>query len=135
MLLRRASNAIPARLVGVDRALLREQRDRADVARYDLALLLAQRGEQQEASKLARDLGFSYRLSTEVLCPPPTVTPDSHRVSGGGSSIDSNATGLVHVVDGGVPHPLLDALRHGFSPNAPFWKAHKYGQPGTGYFS
>ena len=41
----------------------------------------------------------------------------------------------MHVVDGGVPHPLLDALRHGFSPNARFWKAHKYGQPGTGYFS
>jgi hypothetical protein len=118
---------MPARLGGVDDALLQEQRDRAAIARYDLALLLAQRGGQREASTLARDLGFGYRLSAQVLCPGTAPAALASR--------GNSATGLAHVVDGGVPQPLLSALRAGFAPSAPFWNAHRYGQAGTGYFS
>jgi tetratricopeptide (TPR) repeat protein len=126
-LLRNASVEMPARLGGVDDALLQEQRDRAAIARYDLALLLAQRGGQREASTLARDLGFGYRLSAQVLCPGTAPAALASR--------GNSATGLAHVVDGGVPQPLLSALRAGFAPSAPFWNAHRYGQAGTGYFS
>jgi tetratricopeptide (TPR) repeat protein len=126
-LLSRAVAGVPTRLKGVDDALLHEQRDRADIARYDLALLLAQRGEQKKASRLARELGFSYRLSAQVLC--PTAVPNDQNSDAG------SAKGLVHVVDSGIPEPLLAALRKEFATRAPFWAAHRYGQPGTGYFS
>ena len=113
--LRAAAAEIPARLGGVDGALLQEQRDRAEIARYDLALLLAQRGGQAEASRLARALGFGYRLSAPVLCPGNSSTAST------GGSVSRSSAGMAHVVDNGVSAPLLDALRAGFAPGVPFW--------------
>lgn len=126
-LLRRSAQRVRSRLRGINDELLQEQRDQSAIAQYDLALLLAQRGKQREASALARDLGFGYRLSSQVLCPTA--------VAAAASNINTSANGLAHIVDHAIPESLLGALRAEFAPSAPFWDAHRYGQPGTGYFS
>lgn len=126
-LLRCSAKTVSSWLTGVDDELLQEQRDQSAIAQYDLALLLAQRGKQREASSLARDLGFGYRLSGQVLCPTRSAQT--------ASKLNTSAKGLAHVVDRGIPDALLAALRAQFAPSAPFWDAHRYGQPSTGYFS
>ena len=68
--------------------------------------------------------------SCQVIRPPPAAP-----AAGGPPPGEAGGAGLVRVVDGAVAEPLLDALRAGFAPAAPFWAAHGYGLPETGYFS
>jgi hypothetical protein len=106
-------------------------------ARGALAMLLCQAGRGAEAKTHLKELGFSWRLGSPVLCYP---------ISGGGSSSPAGrgeaaggrgeACGQLPlaVLDGALPSPLLRQLQRAFAPAAPFWSEHGYG-PRQGYFS
>ena len=93
--LRRAAAPLPTGLGAADAALLQEQRDRGEIARYDLSLLLAQRGAQAEASSLARGL---VRAPSAAPTSPiyPSILRERDDVSRRGSASGSRRRCSAH---------------------------------------
>ena len=99
-------------------------------ASYMLALLLSLVGSGDDAVPHLRRLGVRHRLSPALwdairACPPPPAPPPSH------ASVA--ATAEVVRYSGAVPPALLQRLKAGFAPDAPFWRETSYLD--RGYFS
>lgn len=92
-------------------------------ARSKLALLLAQAGREEEAVAHMLRLGCRYRLADVVL--RYALPPEA-------SSVDCEYAASF---DGVLEPAALGHLQRCFAPDAPFWAAHAYQQPSTGYFS
>ena len=100
-----------------------------------LALLLCQQGRGNEAVDLLRDLGFTWRLSNEVLHYPLDDINGNPTTSS-----PSTAAGIVEVVDDALPHEMIEHLQHVFCNSSPFWREHHYdpissASRSVGYFS
>jgi hypothetical protein len=93
-------------------------------ARSKLALLLAQEGREDEADVHMLRLGCRYRLADVVL--RYALQPD-----------ESSASGCEYAAcfDSALQPAALAHLQRCFAPDAPFWTAHAYQNPSTGYFS
>jgi hypothetical protein len=99
------------------------------VARYELALLHAQLGEDEEAENLLVELGFRYRLSPSVLCP----RLNSLQASPSSMGMITNHPSYAVAYDGIIPKTLLSALQTAFDPSSSFWIEHGY--PTSEFFS
>jgi hypothetical protein len=94
-------------------------------ARSRLALLYCQEGRDGDAAAHTAALGARYRLARGVLrYPPPPPPADAAR-----------CCDVAHAEDGALPASMLAHLRAALAPGAPFWAAHAYHAPATGYFS
>jgi hypothetical protein len=93
-------------------------------ARSRLALLYCQEGRDADAAAHMALLGARYRLARGVLRYP--LLPDEGALGG---------CDVAHAEDGALPPSMLAHLRAALAPDAPFWAAHAYHAPATGYFS
>jgi len=89
-----------------------------------LGLLLCQEGRAREAQPVLAALGQHFRLSKGCL----------HYDIPAREEPVPNGAGL-SVVDGALPADLFRGIVEAFGPKAPFWREHRYHDPGTGYFS
>ena len=103
-----------------------------DEAGEELALLLLQQGKEEEAGSLLLQLGFTWRLSSQVLAYTdrskilPNPTPD--------------AMSIARVWDDAFNPSVISHLNHVFRASSPFWSEHDYDMIGSisrksGYFS
>ena len=104
-----------------------------------LARLLCQSpGRKKEAFALLSTMGYTHTLAHELTCfdflrgesavpmlGEPTPPTDNEKRSGA----------HVSAFDQVLPPEMLAHLQAALSPNAPFWREHRYGSPSTGFFS
>jgi len=132
------------------------------LAQQRLALLLLQQRKPGvplaecptylEAKGIMKRMGYSHRLSDEVLLydslrdydlhsPPEGEDPGSSeaKIQGHPEAKPTPNTlshdNLFALVDRALPQSLLTRLQSVFAPSSVFWRAHGYGTPGQGYFS
>jgi len=93
------------------------------LAAHTLALLLAQEGKEAECDSYLLAMGFSLKLSSQILHyeKPTTTSPPKETISG------------FQVLDGVLPNVLLQALQDGFVKGTRFWEDHGY--PTDHFFS
>lgn len=88
-------------------------------AERSLAMLLCQRGHDEQAAPLLRELGYTHRLTRQVLNheqpsgePKPLLPSDSSKP-------------YLRVMDGALSVGDLAHMQRAFAPNSPFWKEHR----------
>ena len=92
-----------------------KEKESQSAARELLSLLLCQAGKVKEAYKYLRAIGFTWRLSKQVLA----YDVDKH-------TKPVNSSAYVKGKDNCIPESALRHLRHVFRPESPFWKEHSY---------
>jgi len=100
-----------------------------------LALLLCQRGEDDDARDLLQFMGFTHRLGREVLRYAASPVEASAEAS-------TDADDIVRAFDDALDVETLGFLRGAFARHptreherSSFWRAHDYFRPTTGFFS
>lgn len=106
----------------VERSILADELEHGRTATESLCLLLSQRGNEAEANELMQRLGFTWRLSQQVIHYP------LHVPSSAFSSASASATPcpVAYAIDGAVSQTQLRHLRSLFRSNSPFWSEHDY---------
>ena len=105
------------------------------IAAENLAMLLCQRCEYSEADDILRQLGYTWRLSSNIL----SYTLDTRTTTA--SKNVAIPCPLAYSIENTVDTSSLQYLQGLFRPGAPFWSEHDYDHIGTnssrkvGYFS
>ena len=130
----------PAKLLAVEDSLRRTMvrfkgkcaADPDRVAATTLALLLYQRGADEQGNEIALKLNCSHRLAPCILRYAPALN-----VTSKGSSVPVSDSGrFVQAVDEAFPDLLLQHMKEAFSQTSPFWREHNYcPSPPSPYFS
>lgn len=119
-----------------------EEDDLAMSAKNILALLLLQSGRNGEGSRNLHEMGYKFRLSSEVLryplpgapAPAPSSSNDKNSQSQLSASVPSS-TKYLRAVDGVLPPTLLDHMQTVFGKSSRFWHEHDYNPDTSAYFS
>ena len=98
--------------------------DSKQYAKYELALLCSQLGNQIEADRHLTSLGFTLKLTNSIFTPRVRILESTIRRS----ELDPVVT-----FDNALPATLLRPLLAAFSPSSVFWSEHAY--PTKDFFS
>ncbi len=90
------------------------------IAAYELAVLLCQLGQSEQADKYLSALGFRYKLSEFIFAPSFTGHKKCKK---------TNTSTLARAIDGAIPASLLETLRVCFGSDSSFWVDHNYPTP------
>ena len=102
--------------------------EEAELARYELALLYAQLGKEENANAQLNHLHFKYRLSPSIL-----VSGSTHSEHLPSHMKKTPKTVMVKAVDNVLPPTLLQHLQRAFHAGSPFFTEHSY--PTEQFFS
>ena len=132
----------PGKLIKVENVLQRLmvkfnvkcEADSDSVAATTLALLLYQRGADEQGNQIVRKLKCSHRLAPAILNYAPASNPPSNGVNLPVAC--ENARCYVQAIDDAIPDHMLQHMKEAFSQNSPFWREHYYcPSPPSPYFS
>ena len=101
------------------------------IASYELALLLSQRGNSIDADVYLRKLGYRFKLSQTILCPESRQASTNHKEPN--CLYNGDSSHIVAAFDNAISPQLLKSLKTAFSVNSPFWNEHNY--PTKDFFS
>ena len=132
----------PAKILQVEDALrhimerfkLKCESDPDRVAATKLALLLYQRGADEQGNQIVRQLNCTHRLAPSIL----GYAPASHSISNSCSVpvACDDVLRYVQAVDDAVPDYMMQFMKEAFSEGSPFWREHNYcPSPPSPYFS
>ena len=103
----------------IDKAKINDDHN-AQIATYELAVLLSQIGQSEMADACLEELGFTVKLSPEIFRPTGELGPVFNEIA--------------CAIDNSVPAPLLNELQTRFSKESEFWPDHNYPEETT-FFS
>jgi hypothetical protein len=109
--------------------------EEASAAWTRLILLLLQEGSaarQVEAEEFLAARGFRFRLAPGCLA---HIVGERDRVSGPQHLCATAEPACIGIAPDALPLPVLAGLQRAFAQHSPFWDAHRYDDPATGYFS